>query len=97
MSTDEGSSGAPGVEGLQFERIEPVAAAEVAVRACPRCKRALGEEYFEAQGRMICRSCAADLKSGGAAAWFRALAFGGAAAVAGTLAWFLIIKLRLRT
>ncbi len=93
MSNEEGSSGAPGSEALQFDRIEPMAATPGAVRACPLCRRALGEEYFEAQGRMICRACAGDLNGSSGTAWFRALAFGGAAAIAGTFVWFLIIKL----
>jgi len=93
MSIDEGAGDAPGAGALQFDRVEPVATAQSGARACPRCGRALGDEYFEAQGRMICRACAGDLDGGGGAAWFRALAFGSAAAIAGTLVWFLVVKL----
>jgi hypothetical protein len=93
MSIDDGTGGAPGAGALQFDRVEPVATAQGAVRACPRCRRTLGDEYFEAQGRMICRACADDVNGSGGMAWFRALAFGGAAAIAGTLVWFLVVKL----
>jgi hypothetical protein len=92
MSTDEGTGREPGAGALQFDRVEPVATAQSTANACPRCSRRLGEEYFEAHGRMICGACAEDLNGGGAA-WFRALAFGGAAAIAGTLVWFLVVKL----
>jgi hypothetical protein len=93
MSSDEGTGGAPGAGALQFDRAEPAVTGDRQVHACPRCRRTLGEEYFETRGRMICRACAEDLNGSGGVAWFRALAFGVVAALAGTLVWFLVGKL----
>lgn len=94
MSTDEGSEGALGPGSMQFDRVEPIEQGQSAVRACPGCGRPLAEEYFEARGGMICRACADDLNGGGGSRTFlRALGLGAAAAIAGTLVWFLIIEL----
>jgi hypothetical protein len=77
--------------GLQFDKVE-LAAHEA--RGCKRCKRVLEDEYFEAAGNILCRPCAEALgpKGGSALDFWRALGYGGGAALLGTIVWFVIIK-----
>ena len=91
MSTGTGTgteSGGP----LQFDRVE--LATPAAASACGRCSRGITGEYFAIAGGIACPDCVAALKgSGGLPALMRALLFGGAAAVLGTIVWFAIIKI----
>jgi hypothetical protein len=82
---------------LQFDKAEP--ATPETARACGRCRRSVVDAYFELAGHVICGACAAQL--GGAQAGHgpgggslaRALVFGAGAALLGTIAWFVIIRL----
>jgi hypothetical protein len=76
---------------LQFDKVE---VASGGAQLCPRCRRAIGGQYFAVGGAAICPTCAGELRGpGGRAAFLRALAYGGGAAVLGTIVWFAIMKL----
>jgi hypothetical protein len=77
---------------LQFDKAEFVA--PEGGRTCQRCTRAVGQEYFEAHGQMLCPPCGDELRGGpgGRAAWLRGLLFGGGAALLGTILWYVAIK-----
>jgi len=79
---------------LQFEQAEFKGGAPGG-RACGRCTRPIGEEYYEAGGHALCKACADDLggRAGGKAAWLRGLWYGSGAALLGSIVWFAIIKI----
>jgi hypothetical protein len=87
--SDQDSKAGP---GLQFDRAEPIS--PQAAPACATCRRSIELQYFEAAGHVLCPACAAqhtrDPGWGGA---LRAGLYGAGAALAGTIAWFLIMKL----
>jgi hypothetical protein len=78
---------------LQFDKAEFDQAATV-TRSCGQCQQALGDEYFEAAGAVVCPGCAQTLsgKGGSRKNALRAAAYGAAAALVGTLVWFAIMK-----
>jgi hypothetical protein len=87
---EEAGPGGPGASaGLQFDKVE--LASPAAARACARCQRLLGDEYFALGAHVICGACADQLggaKGGGAFA--RALLYGAGAAAAGSIVWYLV-------
>lgn len=88
MSTE----GVPPSPELQFEKAEFTGGA--ATRICQRCQRGISDEYFEAGGQVVCRACSEEISGvRGGGAFLRAFAYGGGAAVLGTIVWFAIIKL----
>lgn len=74
--------------GMQFDRVEGPGPA--APPACAQCHRPL-DEYFALGGHMFCRSCIDRLRAG--ASFWRALLYGGGAAILGTVVWFAILRL----
>src|SRR5258708_32280145 len=89
MGTDEGL-GAPD-RGLQFDKVEM--AVPQAARACRRCQRPMGDEYFEIAGHVVCGACAAQLRgAAGGGSLGRALGLGLGAAGLGPPAWLASIK-----
>lgn len=91
MTSDGGVP--PASPDLQFDKAE--FAAGPATRICQRCQRPINDEYFEAGGQAVCRPCSEEIAGtrGGSAPFWRALAFGGGAALVGTIVWFIILKL----
>jgi hypothetical protein len=92
MATNDGGPGAAPPAGLQFDKVE---LATTESRACKRCKRVMHDEYFESAGNLLCRPCAEELGPGGGKAsdFLRALAYGGAAAILGTIIWLVVLKM----
>jgi len=92
MATVPQAGGGP----LQFERADFDSAATAP--ACAVCHAPLAGSYFELDGAMSCEACASAARLAanaplGPSAVFRALAFGTAAALAGTALWFAVAKL----
>ncbi|HZI14639.1 MAG TPA: hypothetical protein VE153_30000 [Myxococcus sp.] len=89
--TDPTSPAAPSDAPLQFERAEftePRAAAQ-----CTACKQAITDTYFEVNGHLLCPSCRQAVEAsmtGGSKSgrFFRALAFGVGAGVAGAVLYY---------
>jgi hypothetical protein len=89
--TDPASPAAPSDAPLQFERAEftePRAAPQ-----CTACKQDIQHAYFEANGHLLCPSCLQQVEAsmtGGSRSgrFFRALAFGAGAGVAGAVLYY---------
>jgi hypothetical protein len=89
--TDPTSPAASSDAPLQFERAEftePRAAPQ-----CTACKRDITETYFEVNGHLLCPSCRQEVEAsmtGGSKSgrFFRALAFGAGAGVAGAVLYW---------
>jgi hypothetical protein len=79
-------------DGLQFDKAE---FATAAAKACAVCRKPIADTYFEAVGSILCADCAAKLaaNSGGFPVLSRAALWGAAAALAGTIVWYLISTL----
>lgn len=82
---------------LAFDHAE-FASQEDAAPACSLCKRVLGSNYFTINGAIACDDChhliSSQVKeSKGARAFLRAAAFGVAAAVGGSIAWYAVAKI----
>jgi hypothetical protein len=91
MAEEAGPGGAGTGAGLQFDRVE--LASPAAARACARCQRLVGDEYFALGAHMISRACADALggaKGGGAVA--RALLYGIGAAAVSAIVWYLVAR-----
>jgi hypothetical protein len=60
------ASSLPPAEELQFDRAQPLSSAAGAqpVRICLACKQSIGEEYYHAQGQVICPLCANRIEAG---------------------------------
>jgi hypothetical protein len=77
--------------GLQFQTAEPLPSAGEAAagRSCVICKQPIVNQYYQAQGAVVCEMCAQRIQSGQQApppvSLARAALFGVAAAVAGSL------------
>jgi len=91
--SDEGASPGGASEPLQFDKVEFATAAQA--RSCASCTAAITEQYFEAAGQILCPACADRVggKAAGKGAFLRALGYGGAVALLGTLVWYAIIKI----
>jgi hypothetical protein len=90
MGSEQGGGGSPPDAELQFDKVEHAAPA-AAAPSCAACRRPL-DQYFEIGGTMICAACARSLAGGpDSGALLRALAYGGGAAVLGTIVWFGIL------
>lgn len=84
---------------LQFDKAE--FAAPAAARTCTRCTRTVGTEYFEANEKLVCPSCAAELRDSGSedapgsgfTRFLRALGFGAAGATVGAGLWMAVTLL----
>jgi hypothetical protein len=79
----------PPVEDLQFRRAQPIAGATEPAQACVVCKQTIGDDYFHAQGQMVCPVCAGRIQSGQQAppslSLVRAILYGAGAALAGCI------------
>ena len=73
---------------MQFDKVEGPGPA--APPACAQCHRPL-DEYFALGGHMFCRTCIDGFRAG--ASFWRALLYGAAPRVVGTIVWFAILKL----
>ena len=80
----------PAAEQLQFRRAEPVPGTGDPGPEQPRCvacKQPIGDDYFHAQGRVVCPMCASRIQAGQQApphtSLGRAALYGGGAALAG--------------
>jgi len=87
----------PPVEDLQFRRaqpIGPVAEPALAAKACVVCKQPIGDDYYHAQGQVVCPLCAGRIQSGQQAApslsLVRAALYGVGAALAGCALYALV-------
>jgi hypothetical protein len=95
---DSGASPLP--QDLQFQHAEPIAPADSAPKIGPECvvcHRATGENYFHAQGQIVCPSCADQIRNiqqkPPASALLKAALYGGAAAFGGFLIYVLVAVL----
>jgi hypothetical protein len=72
----------PSVDELQFRRAQTGE-----IRSCAACKAAIEKEFFQVNGKDICADCAEKIRAGqrapGYIPWFRAVLYGGGAALAG--------------
>jgi hypothetical protein len=80
------------VENLQFRRAQPLPGAHEqsqTAQNCVVCKQAIGEDYYQANGKVVCPVCAGRVQSGLQAppslSLLRAFVYGGAAALAGCI------------
>ena len=73
---------------MQFDKVEGPGPA--APPACVQCRRPL-DEYFALGGAMFCRTCVDRFRAG--ASFWRALLYGGAATVGGSVIWALVTEL----
>ncbi|HVZ71995.1 MAG TPA: hypothetical protein VHJ20_06430 [Polyangia bacterium] len=78
---------------LQFETAEFASA--TAGKTCVVCKSRITDTYFAVMGNVLCERCAARFSdaTGGAEVFARAALLGAGAALAGTLAWYLLIRI----
>lgn len=78
----------PPVEELQFRRALPVG------HSCVVCKQAIADDYYQAQGQVVCPTCAGRIQSGVQAApsssLLRAALYGAGAALAGCALYALV-------
>lgn len=92
MADGSGTGETSAASELQFDKAEFAGPAPHAT--CGRCSRLLDDEYYEAAGTTICSTCATAMRSRGTATeTMRALAFGAAAALLGSIVWYAVIKL----
>ncbi len=72
---------------LQFHTAEPLVESSVASKHCVACKQPIANEYFHAQGQVVCPACAERIQSGQQAppahSLARAVVYGLGAAIAG--------------
>jgi hypothetical protein len=87
---------------LQFETAIPAgetpAASSAQAVACQICQQPIRDEYFDANGHAVCRSCGTALSAHGeplrgAGTHVRAALFGFVAAVAGALLYYAIVRI----
>jgi hypothetical protein len=95
MSSHE-SPGAPGSEELRFDRAEY--ATPGAATTCVACKNAVSGTYYEINGKVLCPRCRDAVEAhrrggSGVARFTRAAVFGSAAAFAGFLIYYGVMKL----
>ncbi|HLX46140.1 MAG TPA: hypothetical protein VKR43_21995 [Bryobacteraceae bacterium] len=79
----------PAVEDLQFRRAQPIAGATQPAQACVVCKQTIEDQYFHAQGQVVCPVCAGRIQSGQQSppslSLVRAVLYGAGAALAGCI------------
>jgi hypothetical protein len=87
----------PAVEDLQFRRAEPidsVTESAPAAKACVVCKQAIADDYYQANGQVVCPLCARRIQSGQQAApstsLLRAALYGAGAALVGCALYALV-------
>src|SRR6266542_3095498 len=92
---DSGASPLP--QDLQFQHAEPIAPADTAPQIGPECvvcHQATGENYFHAQGQVVCPGCAGRIQSGqqtpARLSLLKPALYGGAAAFGGFLIYVLV-------
>ena len=91
----------PAAEQLQFRRAQPVPGTAAAPGPeqpqCVACRQPIGEEYFHAQGRVVCPMCASRIQTQQQApphtSLGRAALYGGGAAVAGCVLYAAVTML----
>ena len=95
---DTGASPLP--QDLQFQHAEPIAPVDAAPQSGPECvvcHQPTGENYYHAQGHVVCPGCAGRIQIGQQAppalSLVRAALYGGAAAFAGFLLYVLVAVL----
>src|SRR5258708_12589993 len=65
--TKRGPEQLPSVEELQFRRAQPLASGTEGTSAnqsCVACKQPIADDYYHAQGQVICPLCAERIQSG---------------------------------
>jgi hypothetical protein len=95
LSAPPAPQSVPEPEQLQFRRAEPVdRPAPSESPRCIACGQAISDEYFQAQGQVVCGSCAARIDAGQQASpkisLLRASLYGGGAALAGCALYTLV-------
>lgn len=87
----------PSVEELQFQRAHPLhtdVGETSANRSCVACKQSIADEYYHAQGQVVCPLCAERIQSGQqkppTTSLFRAALYGAGAALAGCAIYALV-------
>jgi len=87
----------PRPEELQFEHAVPVAGAAPAIsehKICIPCRTAITDQYFHAQGQVVCPACAGRIEAGQqappAVSLLKAALYGGGAAFAGAALYALV-------
>jgi hypothetical protein len=95
--TKPGPEQLPSVEELQFRRAQPLAGGTEgtpANRICVACKQPIADDYFHAQGQVICPLCAERIQSGQqkppSISLIRSALYGGGAAIAGCAIYALV-------
>jgi hypothetical protein len=77
---------------LQFDKAE--FASPAAAKTCALGREPITDAYYEVGGAILCPACREKLgRDGGNAAFVRAIVWGGGAALLGTFAWFMLMKL----
>lgn len=80
-------------EDLQFRKVEPVEEPDRRLR-CAACSRSIDDEYFHAQGQVVCPECAANIEAGQQApppvSMATAVFYGLLAAIAGLILYALV-------
>jgi len=86
--------GAP-LPGLQFQHAEPAGPEGGAGPTCVACKQPIGDQYYHAQGQVVCPLCAQRIQSGQQAApplsLLRAALYGGGAALGGCILYSVFV------
>ncbi len=95
--TKPGPEQLPSVEELQFRRAQPLASGTEgtsANRSCVACKQPIADDYYHAQGQVICPLCAERIQSGQqkppSISLVRSALYGGGAALAGCAIYALV-------
>jgi hypothetical protein len=91
--SDQRGGGPTSAGGVQFDQAEY--AVPGAERACALCGSPITEQYFEAEGNVVCPACVERHygEKTSAAALTRAFGYGVGAALAGSLAWYVMVRL----
>jgi hypothetical protein len=84
----------PAAEDLQFHRAELVGGEDGPSRQCVLCKQLIREDYFHAQGQVVCPLCATKIRVGSqhppAVSLLRASLYGLGAAIAGSALYAIV-------
>jgi hypothetical protein len=95
--TKPGPEQLPPVEELQFRRAQPLATGTEgtsADRSCIACKQPIADDYYHAQGQVVCPLCAERIQTGQqrppSISLIRSALYGGAAAFAGFVIYALV-------
>jgi len=98
MADPESPEQLPGVDALQFRRVQPIDTTESpASKSCAACKQLISGTYYQVQNRVICPECAAKIQAGRQAQrpvpWVRFVIFGAGAALAGSILYAIPLAL----